>query len=385
MPRVVCLVLLAALATRLLAASPPAATRVTPVELEELLAGLHDKGDARAARELASMELTERVGAAQLARWQAELHGKRAEQAILALADVGAFLDPPPAENLPAKPDASTATQIVGRMIDYVKQMVPRLPNFSALRSTTAFEIATEAQLNAPRISGVLQSKPSKRPAHEALGAAKSSGLPNAQLFWVGSFARIATYRDGVEVSEGSAALAGQPGTGSVGMATAGEFGAILRVVLDDAPQDKIVWDHWEQGEAAPLAIFRYAVPRDRSHFAIEWPTEEESDHPAYHGEVAVDPASGTIYRITVETSGTGPGFLQESSILVEFGPTQIGGVTYICPIRGVALVKDFDSFANLDAQPPPIPFHTAINDVSFTNYHVFRTKSRVMTDPGNP
>jgi len=156
-------------------------------------------------------------------------------------------------------------------------------------------------------------------------------------------------------------------------------------MVLEDASPDKTVWDHWEEGSSGPLAVFRYSVPSERSHFAVEITTDNQPEFPAYHGELAVDPASGAIFRITIVANGSGSGFFDESSILVEFGPVPIGGMTYIRPVRTVAIAKFFDSNADLDAQPPPVPFRTSINDVSFTNYHVFRTNARIVPGTEKP
>ena len=94
-----------------------------------------------------------------------------------------------------------------------------------------------------------------------------------------------------------------------------------------------------------------------------------------------MDPASGGVFRIEVTANIHIPEGSYSSSVMVEFGPEQIGGRAYICPIRGVAMTKSFSAFADLDADPQPVSSHTSINDVSFTNYHVFRSNSRVLTE----
>jgi hypothetical protein len=198
-------------------------------------------------------------------------------------------------------------------------------------------------------------------------------------LFWIGTLDQAVTFRDGAEVQGASPAGKGSSNTMPLRMTTRGEFGTILNVVLVDVPQDNFVWGHWEQGAQGPLAVFRYSVPRDQSHFAVQWNANELPEYPAYHGVIAVDPATGSIFRITVQTSGREEGFLYQSSILVEYAPTSIGGVNYICPARGVAMIKFFDAMADLDTQPPPISFRISINDVSFTGYQIFRSESRIL------
>ena len=76
---------------------------------------------------------------------------------------------------------------------------------------------------------------------------------------------------------------------------------------------------------------------------------------------------------------------IDEASILVDYGPVQIGELSYDVPIHAVAMAKSFDPFADLDAKPPPIPYSTTINNITFTDYHVFRAKSRVVTGAPGP
>ena len=381
---------MAVLAQAAFAASPPVATGITVDQLDQILLHVSQQSDTTAARQLAALKLVERASAIRLERWQTELPGPRAHEALLALADASAFLPLPAAETpAAAGPDEISQKQILARMVEYVKQVFPRLPNFSALRSTTSFEVATPDQMNFQQVGGELlqlrQQKRKERVIFHALGAAKSSGLPDGQLFWTGFSTQPVTYRNGSEVTELSAGTAGHAGHVMFGLTTAGEFGPMLGIILNDGSTDEMVWDHWEQGAIGPLAVFRYAVPRERSHFAVEFAADEQPEFPAFHGEIAVDPATGAVFRITILGNVQEQDFLHDASIVVEFAPTEIAGVTYICPVRGVAIEKTLSPFAELNAQPPPIPYETYINDISFTKYHVFRTESRVVSGASVP
>jgi hypothetical protein len=152
-----------------------------------------------------------------------------------------------------------------------------------------------------------------------------------------------------------------------------------------DAEPEMIVWDHWELSATGPLSVFRYTVPKERSHFAVDLSDDHHPDYPAYHGEIVMNPTTGEIFRITVIANTRDPRSAYSSYVSVEFGPTEIGGVTYVCPIRGIAMTKAFDSFADQNAEPPPIAAQISINDVSFTKYHVFRSNSRVISGSPNP
>jgi hypothetical protein len=111
----------------------------------------------------------------------------------------------------------------------------------------------------------------------------------------------------------------------------------------------------------------------------------ELPEQPAYHGEVAIDPVSGAVWRITILAIGSESGTFDESSIAVEFAPTEIGAVTYICPVRSVAIVRFFDTFEYANTSHTPVPFQISINDVAFTNYHQFRSESHILSGASGP
>jgi hypothetical protein len=365
------------------AAPPP---DVTVIQFDQMLAGLRQQSDAKAARQIAAFRLTERANSIWLAKWESELQGDRARAALMAVVDASAFLQSPAAE-IPAipPPEAAAQQQILARIQDYVKQTLPRMPNFLALRTTTSFVVATEDRVDAAQtMSDPLEKQHGQRLAYKVLGPATSGNSAQPQLFWFGSFAQQVAYRGGVEVADSSAAESGNPGPSSLLLSTNGEFGSVLGLLLVDVSPDDMVWDHWEQGTAGPLAVFRYSVPAQRSHFAVDF-SSGLPEHPAYHGQVALDAADGSIRRITLLSTGSEVGLIHESSILVEFAPAEIGSASYICPARGVAMVRYFETFEHANTLHTPIPYQTSVNDVSFTKYHLFRSESHIVSGASTP
>ncbi len=364
---------------------PAATTSVTVDQLDRMLAFYRQLSDGKAAQEIAGVRLTERASAARVAQWEAAFPDGQAREALVAVVDASAFLNPPETEILTAAPpDGATTKQILQRAIEYASKTVSRMPNFTALRSTTEFELTTEAQMETQyHMTELNQPKHTKRAAYHELGAANLDGLPDAKLFWMGSLARVVTSRGGMEVEDspgGSAAQTKQESNrASFDLTSTGEFGPMLAIVLGDAYRSKITWDHWEQGSAGPVAIFRYEVPSDKSRFGVQLASDQGPEYPAYHGEIAIDPASGSVLRTTIVANTSGNGFVDESSVMVEFGPAQIAGISYICPLRGVTIAKYFDPFEYNRQDRPPTPYHTSINDISFTEFHVFRSESRVL------
>lgn len=131
--------------------------------------------------------------------------------------------------------------------------------------------------------------------------------------------------------------------------------------------------------------------------------------------QTTVDPETGAVLRLTrmadvaqgdlasmlsESTAGTP---LSRADMLVEYGPVEIGGNTYICPVRSVAIskarvpllfrrqkiIRRPDSDLSYRPRPPPQtvdlsrgditlelgPIRTYINDISFSQYHVFRSE----------
>ncbi len=381
-----CILLMQVFMPLAFAATPPAPTSLTVAQLDQLLGRLQRESDAKAARELAGVNLTERANAVWLAKWEANLKGDRTRKALLAVADASAFLEPP-AKELPSIPPPGPVAQqqIIARSTEYVKQALPRLPDFLALRTTTSFEFASAGDLNwQGSLSEMFKTRRKEPVPYETLGPAKESGSSTPQLFLTGSFAEQVAYRGGFEVPDSLAGGSTRADPSDSRLTTVGEFGPVLQLFLTDASSSTLAWDRWEQGVAGPLAVFRYSVSAERSHFEVDFPNGE-SEFPAYHGEVGIDPANGSIWRITIVTSSTGTKTIRESSMLVEFARTEIGGAGYVCPVRGVAMVRYFDRPDNANTLRALLSFQTSINDVSFTKYHLFRSESRVVSEASKP
>jgi hypothetical protein len=125
----------------MLAAAIPAmaAKLMTVDELKQtiFLAQTMHRPDSMVVQQLAEVKLTARLTGAQLAQMVAACPGPKSVQALHAIADQSAFLDPP-ADALPARPTPDQAVQkaIVARAIDYVQHAVATLPNFLATRVT---------------------------------------------------------------------------------------------------------------------------------------------------------------------------------------------------------------------------------------------------------
>src|SRR5579862_1342655 len=319
-----------------------AASRLTVDQMEQKLTTLHNEQDVKVAKKLYDVELTERVSSARLARWETDFPGKATREMLVALSDASAFLDLPPAD-IPAKeiPDAATRNQILTRTVHYVMTTVHQLPVFSARRSTTHFEDAPTKDeghiLHLSPNGSAGNGMTADTVAFESIqsGARQLRVLDRSSL--------VSTYRDGQPVLDAHAGKGWKSGGQNFGLTTSGEFGPILSTVVGDAIRGEVRWGHWEQGAAGPVAVLRYTVPQNISHYGLSVGVVGKSgtpQSPPYHGEIAVDPATGSVLRLTIESELKPPHQIFDSSIVVEYEPVPIGKMTYICPVKGVALSK---------------------------------------------
>jgi hypothetical protein len=395
------LLILAAFALRALAAD-----RVTVEQLQQALAAAHGKQDKEVALKVRGLELTERLSAPRLESLKAGMPGDESKQALLALADASAFLDLPAADILKlAPPDSATQGKTVSRAADFVVETVTRMPDFFASRTTTRFQNVTIS---------------ASSPSITSSGSGQQVLVSDRGFHLVDRVSAIVTYRNGREVVEPvGGKKRGMSYTSLTGLTNWGVFGPLLGVVMTDILKGKIGWSHWEQGPAGPLAVFRYAVEEDRSNYTVRYccfrsengEMKEFKAVPAYHGEIAIDPASGAILRLVLKTDLL-PGLpMERIDLVVNYGPVEIGGKTYICPTESTSISKsaalvffgfmyyddkkgkpDDSSPFNKKKQTTTVsqPLVTAINDVVFDNYHQFRGEVRIVPSDnteqdGNP
>ncbi|HEX3987577.1 MAG TPA: hypothetical protein VHX13_13320 [Acidobacteriaceae bacterium] len=355
-----------------------AARTVTVEQLGRILAEAHGHSDARVSGDLSDLELTERLSAATLAHFEAEVPGPRSQEALLDLADASTFLPLATSEMLnQPPPDPAGLRKIIDNAIEYLGKTIPNMPNFLATRDTLHFEDSPwQEEIDNSRSVGGINTR-SVSNAHITIGEPYSLAMYSA-----GRTLTEVTYRDGREVP--ATATASQRETERIGLTTKGEFGPILAIVVSDALHSKIYWDHWEPGTAGPVAVFRYTVLQSGSHYTVAYPSESglKLISPAYHGLLAFDAATGAVLRLTIVADMQAPYQLVQVGIAVEYGPIRLGDKTYICPLHAVALSRE--PLAE-EGQSVAAPLRTCLNDVSFTNYHLFHAEARILSATHGP
>jgi hypothetical protein len=357
-------------------------TLVTVAQLQQWLVASGGVSDSELARQLSSLKLTEPLGSQELAAMMAELRGKKSRQALTAIADVSEFLDPPEAE-LPADapPDTTTQTRMLSLTESYLRKTLPELPDFTATRTVVDYEeemhyseyVTVASYDNDPQYSDY------------------DNRIANKPLQLSDRYKEKVLYRDGHEVTNAELQKNKSRGPEDRYLITRGTFGPLLGWVGDAiAVPDSLTWSRWEHSANELLAVFRYQVPVEKSRFQIKGCCLPDGGEvkgfiktTGYSGEITIDPRSGAILRLVFRADLTAIPPLVRSDIMVEYGPVDIGGKSYICPLRSVSrwrgrsvipLMGSNGKLGNFG------PYVTALNDMTFDDYHIFRSESRILS-----
>jgi hypothetical protein len=386
MRRFVLLVLLA------LTTFPAAAKRLTVAQLEQELSAARagHKADAEIAHQINAIELSERLTEAVRDRLTSDLASDpKAQLALRLLADLSAFLGPPTSE-LPQieAPDEASQQRMLEAMRDYVGQTLLRLPNFLATRTTERYDDSPQA--------------------------IKQGAWPvRVGLHLIDSSSREISIRD--EQESHSPIMGSALGQAQTGMISGGEFGTTLGMILADIVNGKVTWSRWEQSPSGLSAVFHYSVPKSASHYQVIGLQKQPPSiaatpqrtggsrgtlgigttnngtqppdtlmvrtRPSYHGSLWVNPTTGAVLRVSVQTDAKDGGPLRRADILVQYGPVEIGGAVFICPVRSLALSAAFVSTEDITGDAPT----QWLNETQFTGYHRFGSTVRILKDTANP
>ena len=349
----------------------PRRRQITVKMLEEAIVGSGATDDAALGNQLQGMELMERLSTARLLELQNQVHGKKAREALEVIADQSMFLKPPEDQILSApKPDLATQKQMILRAGEYVRTVIPKFPDVFATRTTVQYhESPTKKEETWKTATG-------DESLHEG-------EIEHAAM-------RIRNGREDIEqVSRKH--VPSEPG-GQM-LRTIGTFGPILAAVLTAAtsPHSEIVWSRWEKGIDGPMAVFRYQVPQETPLFsaefcclAIDFENAPFKKNAPFHGEIAVNPMTGAIMRLTIQADLEERLPLHRSDVVVEYAPVVRGTRTFICPSRSVSISRqrktavihewgeDFKVYA---------PFETILNEMRFEKYRIFGSTSRILPD----
>ncbi|MFP5228466.1 MAG: hypothetical protein ACLGXA_12650 [Acidobacteriota bacterium] len=346
--------------------------RVTVDQLRVLMAGEGHAGDRAMADKVDGLQLSERLTAATLQRIEEAQHpGPQTAEALRLLSDSSAFLDPPAAE-IPqrAAPGIPEQQAMMNGAVHFVVDTLKRLPDFFAARTTNSFD-------DGPTV------------------VTHSGWSPAGKMHNVGTFSQEITFRKGREIVGSLSTAAHSSGKDAVapGLTSSGEFGPLLAIILRDTAHGTVSWSHWEQSAIGVVGVFHYQVPQVQSHYEVNFCCVKSYEdpgaylpggtpnayhgRPGYHGELSMDPATGAVVRVTLETELKDSDPISHAGVVVQFGTVALeGDKSYICPVRTLA-VSTVESVVDGDFGLRTI---RRVNEVAFTGYHRFGASTRIVS-----
>ena len=350
----------------------PGLEKVTVTQLEEVV---HSRTDL--SRKLANLELTEHMSTPRLESLLGEVRREKDRQALTADADLSIALPPPPDDivNRPSPP-LGEQRAILQRTFEYLRNAIPKLPDFYALRTTARFE----------------------EPPERDNQSWKTRQEDETLHFAAGEHATV-LYRNGIEEVEQKKKLGKKPVVRrgrARELETTGTFGPILNFVIAAAASNpsSFKWQRWERSKDGDMAVFTFKASGASNVPELTFCCLPEGDGTTVYrsraddfAEIAVNPDSGGIMRITInadldeERDPDVP--LIRSQIMVEYGPEQLGGKTYICPRHAVEVsrartVRQLHQWGMVFSVYSY--FETMINDMSFGGFHKFGSEARILS-----
>jgi VWFA-related protein len=324
-----------------------------------------DESDTDKAKQLYGLELTERLSERRLAKLEEIAHGKRTREELRILTDASAFLDPP-ADEIPndQAPDPAAQQRMLSLMFTYLSTTIRKLPDLFAQQTTVRYQ---------------------DTPMYFEPGTRTS--IDYKPLHVTDSWKTPVRNRNGFEITE---VKPPKRKPNDPYLITYGDFGPALRDVFDALPSSGVpTWLRWEQEVTGRAAVFRYVIPLEKSHFQV-WlcclpdgdGTQSYQRYAGYHTDIAIDPVSGAILRLQLQVDFKSSTPVSRSGNMIEYGPVEIGGKTYVSPLRGVSIMRarsvrvltDWDEMYRSWG-----PYSTMLNDMSFDRYHMFRSESHVL------
>jgi hypothetical protein len=344
--------------------------KISVQELKDLLTSLHaaNKTDDEVALQLKQIELTEELTPATMNSLVDSVPGKFSTEQIYILEARSSMLAPPAAD-LPsaAAPDAAAQQAMLAKASEYVSKSYAQLPSLTATKMTARFQDGVEAIHN----TGMKQTM---------------SGNDDPIWAQTSLYTRLMNTRtDTIESANGVEKIANtkdkvQWGPNGV-VASVAPLVPLSTILQEATSSGSPKWLRWENINGNQIAVFSFTVDKKKTHYAVNYCCFPDTDTAGvinysksagggssakgnlqsvsewknfkatvgYHGELFVDPSSGTVVRTITEAEFKPSDFVHYEDIRTDYAPMPIGGKNLVVPVRTFIvseIVPNGDSFA---------------------------------------
>ena len=334
--------------------------KISVEELRDMLTTLqHEKkNDEETATQLKQTELTEQLTAATMNSMAPLISGPLSTEQMYVLEARSSIL-PPPASDLPsaAAPDAAAQQAMLAKAQDYVSKSYTQLPRLTASRMTARFQDGIVTPPTYSSIQGGITDN--KDPVFEQ--AKVWVRLMNTKTDTIES-------ENGIEkIEKNDKSVKDKTQWGPNGLAASiGPTLALNTAMQEITSNGNPKWLRWESIDGKQVAAYSFAVEKKKTHFSVIYccfpqtdttgtthvasPISAGSNIPGnmqnnvqwssfkagsgYHGELFLDPDTGTVVRLITEADFKPSDFVHREAIRTDFTPMTIGGKTLVVPIR---------------------------------------------------
>jgi VWFA-related protein len=152
-----------------------------------------------------------------------------------------------------------------------------------------------------------------------------------------------------------------------VGVTATGEFGGMFRHIFEPDAQASFHWESWKKVRNRRVAVYGYTVAADHSQYFVEHGArggEVQRAVVGFHGTVEIDSETGDVLHFDYAADHIPAAIrLTRAATAVDFDVVDVGGSTYLLPVR---------SETELDGQ------NSLKNDTEFRAYGKFAATSTV-------
>jgi hypothetical protein len=338
-----------------------AAKQMTVKQLSELLTSLQQakKSDAEVAAELKQVVLTEELTRAQMNSMVQDIPGPYSTEQIYVLEARSAIL-PPPAADLPSTPAPDPATQkaILDKAVDYAGKTYAQMPAVTATKTTIRFQDNVEA---AAASSGMHSG------ATDSLSTDPSVVSANQFVHYINSTENNIEIKNGVEDNPLANDKTKWGANGYIALMANGP--ELASVISEAEGAGKVSFLRWETVNGKTAAVFAFSVDKKKSHYAVNYCCFPDVDQAGvmsysarsaasgpqahgnmqtatswhnykttvpYHGEIFVDPDSGTVVRLVTQADFKNSDVVHQEDQRIDFAPVPVGGKTLVLPVKTV-------------------------------------------------
>jgi tetratricopeptide (TPR) repeat protein len=347
--------------------------KITVQELKDLLTAAQaaKKSDDEVALQLKQVELSEELTTSTMNSLSGLVPGPLSTEQMYVLEARSALLAPP-ASDLPtaAAPDTAAQQAMLAKTSDYASKSYAQLPPLTATKMTARFQDGVEAVHN----SGMKQTM---------------SGSDDPVWEQTSLYTRLMnTHSDTVETVNGvEKASKDKTQWGMNNMVASVGPALSLDTILQEATgSGTLKWLRWESINGIQIAVYSFTVDKKKTHYAINYCCFPETmtagvmhfsssgsaasggsgtvakgnlqtandwknfkTTAGYHGELFLDPASGTIVRTVTQADFKPSDFVHYEYIRTDYAPVPAGGKSLFVPVRTFTIaeiVPNGDSFA---------------------------------------